>query len=80
LFWHQRVSTKGSARAFFGGGFMAFFSPTFFLSPGDFSGGVFGVGNAKTRGSSPEMPKTGSPLAKGELVAHDFNSHAQRAV
>jgi hypothetical protein len=30
-------------------------------------GAFLGVGNAKTRGSSPEMPKTGSPLAKGEL-------------
>jgi hypothetical protein len=52
---------------FFWGGFYDLFFPQLFLSPGDFSGGVFGVENAKTPGSSPEIPKTGSPLAKGEL-------------
>jgi hypothetical protein len=31
-------------------------------------GAFSGVENAKVRGSSPEMPKTGSPLAKGELL------------
>jgi hypothetical protein len=30
-------------------------------------GAFSGVENAKMRGPSPEMPKTGSPLAKGEL-------------
>jgi hypothetical protein len=30
-------------------------------------GAFSGVENAKIWGSSPEMPKTGSPLAKGEL-------------
>jgi hypothetical protein len=30
-------------------------------------GAFSGVENAKMWGSSPEMPKTGSPLAKGEL-------------
>ena len=35
------------------------------ISVGAFSG----VENAKMWGSSPEMPKTGSPLAKGELRA-----------
>ena len=30
-------------------------------------GAFSGVENAKMRGSSPEMLKTGSPLAKGEL-------------
>jgi hypothetical protein len=67
--WRQRASTKGSAYAFFGGGFYdLFFFPLFFESPGGFSGGVFGVENAKTRVSGPEIPKTGSPLAKGELM------------
>jgi hypothetical protein len=32
-------------------------------------GAFSGVENAKTWGPSPEMPKTGSPLAKGELTA-----------
>jgi hypothetical protein len=37
-------------------------------TPREISVGAFsGVENAKMRGSSPEMPKTGSPLAKGEL-------------
>jgi hypothetical protein len=45
---------------------MNFNFSTFFLSPGGCSGGAFGVENAKTRGSGQEMPKTGSPLAKGE--------------
>jgi hypothetical protein len=31
-------------------------------------GAFSGVENAKMWGSCPEMPKTGSPLAKGELV------------
>jgi hypothetical protein len=31
-------------------------------------GAFSGVENAKMWGSSPEMPKTGSPLAKGKLV------------
>jgi hypothetical protein len=42
----------------------------FFLSiPGlGISVGAFSeVGHSKTRGSSPDMPQTGSPLAKGEL-------------
>ena len=54
---------------FFGGGgfYDLFFPDFFFYLRRDFSGGVFGVGKAKTRGSSPEMPKTGSLLAKGEL-------------
>jgi hypothetical protein len=30
-------------------------------------GAFSGVENAKMWGSTPEMPKTGSPLAKGEL-------------
>jgi hypothetical protein len=47
---------------------MTFFFPTFFLNPREISVGAFsGVENAKMWGSSPEMPKTGSPLAKGEL-------------
>jgi hypothetical protein len=32
-------------------------------------GAFSGVENAKMWGSSPEMPETGSPLAKGELSA-----------
>ena len=31
-------------------------------------GAFSGVENAKMRGSSPEVPETGSSLAKGELV------------
>jgi hypothetical protein len=42
---------------------------TFFLSPGNFKRGVFGADNSKIRGPSPEMPQTGSPLAKGGLVS-----------
>jgi hypothetical protein len=38
-------------------------------------GAFSGVENAKMWGSSPEMPKTGSPLAKGELVSHFASSH-----
>jgi hypothetical protein len=60
FFLRQWVSTKGSARAFFW--------RWFFKSPGDFSGDVFGVENTKTRGSSSEMPQTGSPLAKDKLA------------
>jgi hypothetical protein len=49
---------------------MTFFFPNFFFNPRGISVGAFsGVGNAKMRGSSPEMTKTGSPLAKGELWA-----------
>ena len=49
---------------------MTFFFPTFFFNPRGISVGAFsGVENAKMWGSSPEMPKTGSPLAKGELRA-----------
>jgi hypothetical protein len=33
-------------------------------------GAFSGVENAKMRGSSPEMPKTGSPLATGELYMY----------
>jgi hypothetical protein len=48
---------------------MTFFFPTFFFNFRAVSVGAFsGVENAKMRGSSPEMPKTGSPLAKGELL------------
>jgi hypothetical protein len=51
-------------------GFYDLFFPTFFLNPRKISVGAFsGVGNAKTRGSSPEMSKTGSPLAKDELAS-----------
>ena len=47
-----------------------FFFSDFFFNPRGISVGAFsGVGNTKTWGSSPEMPKTGSPLAKGELRA-----------
>jgi hypothetical protein len=57
------------ALLFWGGFYDLFFSPTFFLIPGRFQWGAFsGVENAKMWGSSPEMPKTGSPLAKGELI------------
>jgi hypothetical protein len=71
------LGTSGPAQQavlvpFFWGGFYdLFFFCNFFLYPEDFSWGVFGVGNAKTRGSSPEMPKTGCPLAsaKGEVKA-----------
>ena len=54
-----------------GGGFYdLFFFQLFFFNPREISVGAFsGVENAKMRGSSPEMPKTGSPLAKGELTA-----------
>jgi hypothetical protein len=45
-----------------------FFFPTFFFNPRGISVGAFsGVENAKMWGLSPEMPKTGSPLAKGGL-------------
>jgi hypothetical protein len=48
---------------------MTFFFSNFFFYPREISVGAFsGVENAKMWGSSPEMPKTGSPLAKGELV------------
>jgi hypothetical protein len=41
-------------------------------------GAFSGVENAKTWGSSPEMPKTGSPLANGELgPSSNLNSGAQ---
>jgi hypothetical protein len=51
--------------------FITFFFLTFCfnlrgISVGAF--GIFGVENSKTRGSRPGMPKTGSPLAKGELI------------
>jgi hypothetical protein len=47
---------------------MTFFFQLFFFNPREISVGAFsGVENAKMRGSSPEMPKTGSPLAKGKL-------------
>ena len=41
---------------------------TFFFSVGAFSG----VENGKIRGSSPEMLKTGSPLAKVELLSFSY--------
>jgi hypothetical protein len=40
-------------------------------------GAFSGVENAKMWGSSPEMPKTGSPLAKGKLH-RDTTSHEDR--
>ena len=45
LFWRQRDSKKGSAYAFFWGGLVPITFSFFklFLSPGDFSGGIFGV-------------------------------------
>ena len=51
---------------------MTFFFSNFFFNPREISVGAFsGVENAKMWGSSPEMPKTGSPLAKGGLrVCH----------
>ena len=49
---------------------MTFFFFQLFFNPRGISVGAFsGVENAKLWGSSPEMPKTGSPLAKGELRA-----------
>jgi hypothetical protein len=50
---------------------MTFFFQLFFY-PREISVGVgvfSGVENAQMRESSPEMPKTGSPLAKGELCS-----------
>jgi hypothetical protein len=53
---------------FWGGFYDLFFSPQLFFNPREISVGAFsGVENAKMWGPSPEMPKTGSPLAKGEL-------------
>jgi hypothetical protein len=48
---------------------MTFFFSNFFFNPRGISAGAFsGVENSKMWGSSPEMPKTGSPLAKDELA------------
>jgi hypothetical protein len=64
---------------FFGGGFydlffsQLFFYSNFFFNPRGISVEAFsGVENAKTWGSSPEMPmpKIGSPLAKGGLAGN----------
>ena len=41
-------------------------------------GAFSGVENAKMRGSSPEMPKTGSPLAKGGLGRYETVSEVKR--
>jgi hypothetical protein len=94
FFWRQWASTKGSARAlvpFFGGVvFMTFFSNFFYLR--GISVGAFSeLKIPKPRGASPEMPKTGSPLAKGELIntavlvfftpqAHDIGSPPPQAL
>jgi hypothetical protein len=45
---------------------MTFFFPTF-LSPGDFSGGVFGLQNLKNWGPSRKTRKMGPPLAQSGL-------------
>jgi hypothetical protein len=49
---------------FLGGGFYVLFCFNFFFDLRGLSVGE----NPKTRGPSPEMPKTGSPLAKGGLM------------
>jgi hypothetical protein len=60
---------RSRTRSTIGVVFMAFFVSNFFFNPREISVGAFsGVENAKMWGSSPEMPKTGSPLAKGGLV------------
>ena len=53
---------------FWGGVYDLFFFQLFFNPRGISVGAFSGVENAKIRGPSPEMPKTGSPLAKGELT------------
>jgi hypothetical protein len=48
-------------------GWFSWLSPPQLFNPRGISVGAFsGVENAKIWGSSPEMPKAGSPLAKGE--------------
>jgi hypothetical protein len=73
----ELASTKGS-RHFFGGWFLShdlFFFQLVFFNLREISVGAFsGVENAQMWGLSPEMPKTGSPLAKGELRS-SFNNH-----
>jgi hypothetical protein len=62
---------------FFWGGFYDLFFSKFVFNPREIPVGAFsGVENAKMWGSSPEMPKTGSPLAKGELLVCNIKGTA----